>query len=155
VYELDDRGSRVLFLAGARNFYLHHRVQNGSGAHPASYPMGTRGSFPGVKLPGREADHSPPSSAEIKNARSYASTPQYFFTAWCLVKHRDNFTLPFYLCPSGVRFATVFGHADDGITISSSSWGTGLYPSFSVFLIPYDWLGRCSIQGEMHVECLI
>jgi hypothetical protein len=29
---------------------LQHRVQNGSGAHPASYPMGTRGSFPGVKL---------------------------------------------------------------------------------------------------------
>jgi hypothetical protein len=31
---------------------LHHRVQNGSGAHPASYPMGTRGSFPGGKASG-------------------------------------------------------------------------------------------------------
>jgi hypothetical protein len=39
------RGSRVRFLAGAGNFSLHHRVHNGSGAHPASYPMGTRGSF--------------------------------------------------------------------------------------------------------------
>jgi hypothetical protein len=48
------------------NFFLHHRVQHGSGAHPASYPMGTRGSFPGVKRQGREADHSPPSSAEVK-----------------------------------------------------------------------------------------
>jgi hypothetical protein len=28
-----------------------------------------------VKLPGREADHSPPSSAEVKNAWSYISTP--------------------------------------------------------------------------------
>jgi hypothetical protein len=28
------------------NFSLHHHVQNGSGAHPASYPMGTRDSFP-------------------------------------------------------------------------------------------------------------
>jgi hypothetical protein len=46
---LDDRGSRVQFLAGAGNFSLHHRVQNGSGAHPASYPMGTRGCFPGGK----------------------------------------------------------------------------------------------------------
>jgi hypothetical protein len=45
---------------------FNHRVQNGSGAHPASYPMGTRGSFPGVKRPRREADHSPPSSAEVK-----------------------------------------------------------------------------------------
>jgi hypothetical protein len=43
------RGSRFRFPAGAGNFSLHHRVQNGSGAHPASYPMGTRGSFPGDK----------------------------------------------------------------------------------------------------------
>jgi hypothetical protein len=46
-YGLDDRGSRVRFPAGAGNFSLHHSVQNGSGAHPASYPMGTGGSFPG------------------------------------------------------------------------------------------------------------
>jgi hypothetical protein len=32
-------------------------------------------STPGVKQPGREADHSPPSSAEVKNAWSYTSTP--------------------------------------------------------------------------------
>jgi hypothetical protein len=51
-YVLDDRGSRVRFLAGAWNFSLHHRVQNGSGAHPASYPMGTRDSFPGAKAVG-------------------------------------------------------------------------------------------------------
>jgi hypothetical protein len=48
------------------NFSLHHRVQTGSGALTASYPMGTRGSFLGVKGLRREADHSPPSSAEIK-----------------------------------------------------------------------------------------
>jgi len=34
----------------------------------------------------------PQSSAEVKNAWSYTSTPQYVFIAWCLVKHRDNFT---------------------------------------------------------------
>jgi hypothetical protein len=33
------------------------------------------------------------SSDEVKNARSYTSTP-YDFIAWCLVKHRDNFTVP-------------------------------------------------------------
>jgi hypothetical protein len=49
-YGLEDRGCRVRFPAGAGNFSLHHRcVQNGSGAHPPSYPMGTRGSFPGGK----------------------------------------------------------------------------------------------------------
>jgi hypothetical protein len=51
-YELDDQGSSVRFPVGAGNFSLHHRVQNGSGAHPASYPMGTRGSFPGGKAAG-------------------------------------------------------------------------------------------------------
>jgi hypothetical protein len=29
----------------------------------------------GVKRPGREADHSPPSSVEVKNACSYTFTP--------------------------------------------------------------------------------
>jgi hypothetical protein len=33
------------------NFSLRHRIQNGSGAHPA-YPMGTRGSSPGDKAVG-------------------------------------------------------------------------------------------------------
>jgi len=32
----------------------------------ALYPMGTRGSFPGVKLPRHEADHSPLSRTEVK-----------------------------------------------------------------------------------------
>jgi hypothetical protein len=51
-YGLDDRGFRVRFPAGAGNFSLYHRVQNGSGAHPTSYPMGTRDSFPGAKAAG-------------------------------------------------------------------------------------------------------
>jgi hypothetical protein len=34
------------------DFSLHHHVQNGSGAHPASYPMGIRGSFPEGKAAG-------------------------------------------------------------------------------------------------------
>jgi hypothetical protein len=48
----------------------------------------------GVKRPGREAVHSPPSSAEVNNLRG-AIPPlhQYVFMAWCLVKHRDNFTV--------------------------------------------------------------
>jgi hypothetical protein len=62
--------------------------------------MGTRGDLSlGVKRQGREADHSLPSSAEVKNARSYTSTPQYVCMAWCLVKHRDIFTFTFTLPP--------------------------------------------------------
>jgi hypothetical protein len=48
---------------GIRNFSPLHSVR----AHPASYPMGTGGSLSGVKQPRREADHSPPCSAEVKN----------------------------------------------------------------------------------------
>jgi hypothetical protein len=44
-----------------------------------------------------KADHLPPSSAEVKNAWSCTSIPQYVFMAWCLVKHRDNFTFYLYL----------------------------------------------------------
>jgi hypothetical protein len=38
--------------AGAGNFSLHYRVQNGSEGHPASYPMGNRGSFLSSKAAG-------------------------------------------------------------------------------------------------------
>jgi hypothetical protein len=51
-YWLEDRGYGVQFPAGDGNFSLHHRVQNGSGAHPASCSMGTSGCFPGGKAAG-------------------------------------------------------------------------------------------------------
>jgi hypothetical protein len=51
------RGQRIFLLAPA--------------SRPAlgpTQPMGTGGSFPGGKArPGRDTDHSPPSSAEVKN----------------------------------------------------------------------------------------
>jgi hypothetical protein len=40
-----------------QEFSLLHVVQTGSGVHPTSYPICTGGSFPGLKRPGREADH--------------------------------------------------------------------------------------------------
>jgi hypothetical protein len=65
---LDDRAIEVRSLTGAEDFSCSPCVQTGSGAHPASYSMGTGGSFPGGKArPGHDADHSPPSSAEVKN----------------------------------------------------------------------------------------
>jgi len=41
----------------------------------------------GVKRPGREADHSFPSSVEVKNAWRYTSVAQFVVMASCLVKH--------------------------------------------------------------------
>jgi len=60
----------------------------GSGAHAVSYPKLIGGSYLGVKRPGREAEHSPPSSAETKKAWSYTSTSSYVFVVWCLCKCR-------------------------------------------------------------------
>jgi len=56
----------------------------------------------GVKGPGLEADHSLPSSADVKNSWSYTFTPPYVFIAWYLVKQRDNFTFTF-LCRSDTK----------------------------------------------------
>jgi hypothetical protein len=92
-YGLDDRGSRVRFTTGAGNYSPHNRVQNGSGAHPASYPVGTRGSFLAVKRPGREAVHSPPSSAEIEECvELYLHSSHTPSRRGAQLKHRDNFT---------------------------------------------------------------
>jgi len=59
-YGLDGPG--IESLCGAK---FSAPVQTGSGAHPASYTMGTE-SFPGVKRPGRGVDHPPQYSAEVK-----------------------------------------------------------------------------------------
>jgi hypothetical protein len=64
-----------------QEYFLLHVVQTGSGVHPTSSPMGTGGSFPGVKRPAREADHSPPASIEVKKMWIYTSTPPYAFMA--------------------------------------------------------------------------
>jgi hypothetical protein len=67
-YGLDDRAIGVRSLAEAKDFSCSLCVQTGSGAHPASCTMGIGGPFPGGKArPGRDADHSPPSSAEVEN----------------------------------------------------------------------------------------
>jgi len=79
----------VWFPAGKGNSF-RHRVQTVSGAHPASYPMGAGGSFPGVKRPGSEDDHLSPTSGELKNAWSYTSILPYVFIEWFLIKYRSN-----------------------------------------------------------------
>jgi hypothetical protein len=43
---------RLSSIPSTTRFSLLHSVQTGTGAHPASYPTGTRSSFPGVKRQG-------------------------------------------------------------------------------------------------------
>jgi hypothetical protein len=56
-------------------------VQTDSDVHPNSCPMGSGGPSPGLKRPGREVDHSPPASAEVKEMWIYTSTPPYALKA--------------------------------------------------------------------------
>jgi hypothetical protein len=74
-YGLDDRGSRVRFPA--RLGIFHFTSASRTALEPTQPPIQwVSGALSlGVKRPGREADHSPPSSAEVKNAWSYTSTP--------------------------------------------------------------------------------
>jgi hypothetical protein len=67
-YGLDDRRSRFDPQQRQEVFSYNPCVQTSSEVHPASCPVGTGGPFPGVKAqPERNADHSPPSSVEVKN----------------------------------------------------------------------------------------
>jgi hypothetical protein len=77
-YGLDDRAIGVRSPVGTKDFSSNLCAQTGSGAHPASCTVGTRGPFPGAKAwPGRDADHSPPSSAEVVNEKEpYILSPQ-------------------------------------------------------------------------------
>jgi hypothetical protein len=58
-----------------QGYSLLHSVQTGSGAHPASCPAVTEGYSPGVKGLGREADHTPQSTAEVKNGGDTSPLP--------------------------------------------------------------------------------
>lgn len=62
-YGLHDRAIEVPFPAEVkRGFPLV------SGDYPASCPVGTGGPSPGCKTrPGRDTDHSPPSSSDVMN----------------------------------------------------------------------------------------
>jgi hypothetical protein len=100
---------------------------------------------PMIKRPGRKANHTPPSSAEVKNAWRYTSIRQYIFIAWYLVKHRDNFTAVFWLhrnkrfpwsggvLQKSIVFQTVKNShpfkENGGLCPCSIEKATGLYPA--------------------------
>jgi hypothetical protein len=74
---------------------------------------------PVLKWAGRQADHSPASSAEV-NAWSYNSTPPYILMAWCFVKLTGKFTYLFYKTIIMVDFDTATRH-----TIQILVWNSG------------------------------
>jgi hypothetical protein len=87
--------SGVRIPAGAGNFSLHRHIQTGSGAHPASYLMGIKGSFPGGRVAGAWSWKLASILCRGRRVRgAIPPLPQYASMAWCSVKkkHRDNFT---------------------------------------------------------------
>jgi hypothetical protein len=80
-YGLDDRGVGVRVAVGSRIFSSPCRPDRPWG--PIQWVPGALS--PGVKGPGREADHSPPTSTEVKKMWIYTSTPLYAFMALCLI----------------------------------------------------------------------
>jgi hypothetical protein len=92
--------------------FSNHHVQTGSGSHPASYPVGS-GDFPwrwngrGVKL----ITHL----HLVSRLKMRGAYKDYVFMAWYLVKHRDYFTVPWYL-----GGGTEYNHEN----LSESEWLT-------------------------------
>jgi len=70
-------------------------ILTGSGTHKASYPVGTKGSFLGVKRPEREVDHLHlvPRS-RIRGA--IRPLLHYAFLAWFSVKAQGQLYIYFY-----------------------------------------------------------
>jgi hypothetical protein len=71
---------KVRVPVGSRIFTSPFRPDRLSGPPNLLY-NGYQELFPGGKVAGREADHSPPTSAEVKKMWIYTSTPPYAFMA--------------------------------------------------------------------------
>jgi hypothetical protein len=78
VYRLGDRAVGVRIPEGSRDFTSLYRQDQRWGT-PSLLSIEYLGFFNGVKHPRREADHSTPTSAEIKKTWIYTSTPSYVF----------------------------------------------------------------------------
>jgi hypothetical protein len=76
-YGLDDRGVGIRVPVGSRIF-SSPRCPDRLWGPPSLLS-------PGVKRLGREADHSPPITAEVKKTWIYRSTSPYVFIAYCLI----------------------------------------------------------------------
>jgi hypothetical protein len=85
-----------------------------------------------IKRPEGEADHSPPSSIEVKNVWSYISTPSIRLHGAVLsLKHRDIFKIKVKLVPC-LRY------------VYEVCWATGISCyQFKDFLQLQNWFRKC------------
>jgi hypothetical protein len=75
-----DTGWTVGVRFAARvQFFSSPYFQTGFGAHPAFCPVGFGAVFPRARGQGREVDHSPSSSAKVKNGRAIPPLPMHLY----------------------------------------------------------------------------
>jgi hypothetical protein len=86
---LGNRGGRSFILGRVKNFLFSMSTM------PIQRVLGALS--PGVKRPGREVDHSPPASAEIKKMWIYTSTPPCALMAYCLISYAQGQLYLFHL----------------------------------------------------------
>jgi hypothetical protein len=77
-YGLEDWMIGVRIPAGAENFLFDTVSRPALGPTQPPIQWVQVALFLGIKRPGREADHSPPSSAEVNECVEYTSTPLRF-----------------------------------------------------------------------------
>jgi hypothetical protein len=80
-YGLDDGGCRSSSPVSVKNFLFSTSFRSALGPTQPPIKWVPGALFPGVKRPGREADQSLPTSAEVKKMWIYTSTPPYAFMA--------------------------------------------------------------------------
>jgi hypothetical protein len=80
-YGLDDRGVGVRVPVRSKNFLFSKSSRPALGSTKSPIQWVPRSLSPGVKRQGREADHSPPASAEVKKMWIFTSTSPYAFMA--------------------------------------------------------------------------
>jgi hypothetical protein len=144
-YGLNDRGSRVRFPAGLGIFlFTAYRTALGPTQPPIQWVPGAL--FLGLKRPVREADHSPPSSVEVKNAWSYTFTPQYVFMAWCLTTHRDNFTFCLNYYSSTHSLNSALDGGEWSASRSGATYQSHYYYYYYYYYIICTTAGACTFS---------
>jgi hypothetical protein len=84
-YGLNDQRGRSSSPGGGKNFYSSISSRPALRLTGPPIQWEPEALSPRVMRPGREADHSPPTSAEVKKTWVYICTPPYAFMVLCLI----------------------------------------------------------------------
>jgi hypothetical protein len=140
-----------LFPIGARDSLLHS-VQTGSGPHPTSHSMNTGALFPEVMRPVREADHSFPFTAEVKNSGSITPLPirlrgvgfSLLSTGRSLPSTLNSIMSRDILVHIGVTWPTDYGLRAE-IGFPEFSFRRQVCTKFLTHPAPYAWVTVCKV----------